>query len=456
MVIRQNSFTGISPRTDPTLLPETGATVAHNCRLKSGKIDPLREPLAVTDMYIHPENGLTDVCQAKTLHLWKRSLIRKDFLAWPGIVHVAPSNIFNDSRFRIFVTGETGVGSGDHTNQPCAYITDTTGLIFDRHSLCKETLPAPVVYLQSAVEDPINLRYTTFFQTWVDEYGYESGASMPSQEIVYNDGMTIVVESCDSPTDSVKRRIYKAVAGTATDTIQFVHEQSRIGGGVFLQTSFTVKDEDTGELLPNITSVPEELNWMTAMPGNFYAGVIRTEPREVCFSSIGLPTSWPLDFRYSIRDEIIGFGVSGNTLFVLTRGYPWAITGTSPDSMSASQIASPQACISERSICSYSGSVFYVSQDGICVVSESSASVTVITKAYFDKQTWSALNPQSAIMVCYDNALMVWFTLADGSHKNYMIDFDDGGGLVITTHDDYADAAFADVESDNLYMMRKV
>ena len=80
-----------------------------------------------------------------------------------------------------------------------------------------------------------------------------------------------------------------------------------------------------------------------------------------------------------------GIAVAGNTAFILTKGYPWAISGTDPNGMTAAQIVSEQACVSARSICTHEGRVFYASQDGICVLAEDSLNATVITRGDWDK-----------------------------------------------------------------------
>lgn len=319
--------------------------------------------------------------------------------------------------------------------------------------------------------DIANLRYAYFFQTWVDEYGYESGMSAvltkkdkngndtgEMVEIQYNDGNSITwagIKAANIPDQVVKRRLYKTIAGSSesTDSIKFVYEQSMVDGEFDDKPGIIVKDEDTGEVTSSITSIPADLIWMKDMPGNFYVGFLRSNPRQVCFSDVNLPTSWPDAYKYSIRDFAIGIAVAGNTAFILTTGYPWAISGSDPNGMTAAQIVSEQACVSARSICTLEGQVYYASQDGICVLSESSLNAPVITRAYWDKASWAKLNPSSCIMKSYDNALFCWFTLADGTHDAYIIDFDTGGNPIITQHDDYASCAFTDVENDALYFV---
>ena len=452
--IRISSFSGIMPRVHPTLLPDGCAVKAHNCRLTSGKLSPLRQPLKATGFRIRMENGLAKIADANSLHLWKRPGGVKEFLAWPGIVKVAQGNIADDALRRVFVTGATGIG-GTGANQPCAYISARTGTAFTRHTLIKNPLGEPDVVLSvggAANED--NLRYTVFFQTWADQYGYESGASDPSDELEYNDGDEVTIGAESAPTGSVLRRIYKVVSGTETERIQFVAEQAR-AGDQFLELTLKVKDEDAGEVLQMIVSPPSDLSGMTYVPGNYYAGFSASKLRTVMFSDVNRPTSWPDAYQYDIRDDIVGIAVVGNTVFALTSGNPWKLTGTAPESMSAAVIAAPQACVSVRSICVLAGAVFYASQDGICMLSEDTGGATVITEKFFAKDDWAALNPSTCIMEAYDGALFCWFTLASGVRQGYIIDLGEGEKAV-TTHDEQAKAVCYDGETDSFYYVREV
>lgn len=466
--VKLDQFAGLQPRLDPTSLGDYQATIAQNCRLHTTKLNPIQKARNVTDFPVRIEGGLTDIGDAKTIAIWTRGNGIRDVIAWPGIVTVAPSNIFDDNRYRLFISGETGVSDKENgENQPAVLVSSLDGKTYDRHRIHIEVPPAAEVENEVAFSelDVANLRYAYFFQTWVDEYGYESGMSAVATndkgemvEIQYNDGdkikwVGIAAESI--PDQIVSRRLYKTIAGSSesTDSIKFVCEQKMVDGSFADKTSIIVKDEDTGEIISSITSIPADLVWMLDMPGNFYVGFLRSNPRQVCFSEVNLPTSWPDAYRYSIRDYAIGIAVAGNTAFILTTGYPWAISGTDPNGMTAAKIVSEQACVSARSICTLEGRVYYASQDGICVLSESSLNSTVITRAYWDKVSWAKLNPATCIMKSYDNALFCWFTLADGTHDAYIIDFDTGGNPIITQHDDYASCAFTDVENDALYFV---
>ena len=464
--IKTDSFSGIMPRVHPTLLPDGCAVKAHNCRLYSGKLSPLRQPLKVSGKRIRLENGLDKIANASSLYLWRRGDNIEEFLAWPGIVKVAQGNIADDALDRIFVTGETGIG-GTNLNHPCAYIASVSGTSFTRHSLVKTSLAAPVIKVAPANADTANTRYTFFFQTWVDAYGYESGASPASHEgdentdgsTEYNDGDEITFDAVDKPagSDARYRRIYKVVTGLETESIQFIKEQEIAGKG-FGECTIKLKDEDAGEVMPMLQSPPEDLSWITYVEGSYYAGFSPSRRRTVMFSDVNKPTSWPDAYMVDVRDDIVGLAVTGNTVWVMTKGYPWALTGTSPEAMTPSVLSSPQACASSRSICVMDGSVFYASQDGICMLSQSSGYpllVPVITEKFFGKREWEALNPSSCIMDTYDGALHAWFTLDNGLRQGYVIDLGEGVSA-ITTHDEQAKAVLYDANSDGLYYVRGI
>lgn len=463
--IKVDTFGGILPKIHPTLLPDGCAIKAHNCFLKSGKLVPLRQPLKVAGMRIRMENGLSEIADAKTVYLWHRGDV-DEMLAWPGIVKVAPSNIADDEYHRLFVSGETGVGV--HGTDPCVYFASTSDTGIVRYSIVKERLPEPVATADAPSEEEQNIRYTVFFQSWVDAYGYESGANVVSGEMVldtetssykakgevaYVDGAIVTVNATPAPINAVKRRIYKVVSGTESESIQFVVEQEVISG-TFPDYSFRVLDEDAGEVMPMLVSASSDLVNITTVPGGFFVGFRKSNLREIRFSEVSIPCSWPDAYAYSIHDDIVGVGVTLNSVFVLTRGMPWVVTGTAPESMSASVLASQQGCVSARSICVMDGSVFYVSADGVCMLQDNMSTVTVVTAGIFSKREWADFVPSSSMMIAYDGALHLWFpNMVDP--KGYIINFNDGKAAV-TTNDERAKAVCVDPVNDKLYFVREV
>lgn len=451
-----DNFGGIAPRVHPTLLSSNMAVRAHNCLLKSGKLVPIRQPAKIQEIPIRYENGIAQISDSRTLYLWHKADGTKEFLIWPGNVWVAESNLSQDVNSRIFISGDTGVNG----NHPCVYIAKDNGGI-DVHDMVKESLPPPVLgdidsttgqIVSHVPSDEVNEKYTAFFQSWVDEYGYESGLSNVSDEVVYTNKDTLVLDRCDAPELAVARRIYQVVSGTESENIQFIFEQKKIGNSsYFARTTVLLNDENAGEIVSTFMSPQEDLEMICKVPNGFYAGVLRSNKREVRFSEIGNPSQWPDAYTTSIFDDIVGLGITLNTVFVLTKGKPWAITGTAPESMTASVLASPQGCVSQKSICVYNGAIFYISEDGICMLQDSTDTVSVITDKMFSKREWQKFNLRAGKMVAYDNALYVWFDNAE----SLVINMQDESSVSITTHDEKSFGAICvDAIDDKMYFVR--
>lgn len=486
--IRIDQFHGISPRTHPTLLADGMATVAHNCRLKSGKLAPLRMPVRMGALPVSLEGRISQISEANSLVLWRHGGT-SEFLAFRGLVDSAGGNVADDAFDRIFLTGETCCSWNGHENVPVVYLRSVTanGAKTVRHPIPKKPLPPPEAKLvteNGAPTDPDNVRYTFFFQTWVDPYGYESGASERSlnwnpnangigkgaytkDDLEYNDGDHVAIGALtdaevpegggtvNAPTPGYRRRIYKVVAGGESGSIRFVAEYDT---DPWSAKTVRVKDEDAGEVMPQVESIPHDLVNMVYVPGGFYAGFSPSSPKTVMFSAVGVPTSWPTDYRYDLRDNVVALAVSTNTVFALTDGFPCVLTGTSPDAMTVSMLAGPAACVSKRSVCLYKNAVCYASNVGVCMVASSADAGTVVnnlTEKVFTKEQWQALNPKDCLMGQHDGALFCFFTLDDEAktRKGIVIDLLESENAV-TTHDEQSSCLCVDAATDELYFVR--
>ena len=520
MPIRVDRFSGIQPKVHPSLLQDAMAQTAHNVKLDNGKIVPLRMPSIVDGVAILMENGLADIADAYTMHVWKKYDGDPEVVLFPGMTWMAPGNIADDDRTRVIVSGDTGEGRGT----PLVYMRDGNSVV--RHPICKNPPDKPscrrnggviekfdaitmkgwltcaelnakasaavkpakgdtyyasdagtvgsgsseinpasgdqVVWLGSAwgFYDSAafaNLRYTYFFATWVDEYGYESPVSEPSDEITYNDGDTITFDGIGGvPDDADLVRIYKVVTGTETGRIQFVAEFKADAA----RESFavTVKDEDAGEVLTEIVSPPEDLRCIQEVPGDFYCGFSPSRPKTVMFSDVGLLYSWPDGYRYDIADNVVCLAVTSNTVFVMTDGWPYVISGTAPDGMSVTKLAGPSACVSPRSVCVYRNAVYFASNEGLMTIYNSANAGTVcenLTLNIFTKDQWQKFNPSSCICAQHDGALHLFFTDLSGRHHGLRIGIADGTSAV-TTHDEVAKCACVENKGDRMFFVREV
>lgn len=447
--IQLNNFGGIIPRIHPTLLPYNCATKAHNCKLKNGKLVPIKKASMVKDdlLYFIGDDSFekTDV---STAFPWNVKNLTT-FLLFKGIVDIAKPNFYSEDKPRLFVTGETDI-DGD---QPIVLWKD--GRDIEMMSLYKKDPPELYVENNSSHDsNEDNLKYTYFFQTWVDELGYESGCSKPSNEVVYVDGDSITISAWINPPEkAIKRRIYKVVSGLETDgNIQFVKEQWK-GDTKFYSNTFQIKDEDAGEIMPMITSIPEDLQGMCFVSGGFYVGYCRSDLRKVRFSEIGLPNSYPEEYSYEVDEDIVGLAATQSNVWVLTKGHPYVISGSSPESMIVTKIPAMQGCIAKRGICILDGSVFYISHDGICMLTEGNGTVEVVTNDYFTKEQWNEIVDENTIMIAYDSALFVWGK-KDLDVGGFRIEFLDKTSA-ITTFDYKTQCVCVDAVSDKMYFINK-
>jgi hypothetical protein len=478
--VKIDTFGGIAPRQHPTLLADGMAVTAHNCRLKTGKLVPLREPQLVEGPNILMENGLADIADAESMHVWRRADGAFDFILFPGVTWSAPGNIAADDLTRIVVSGETGVSfvepdgdSGTKTtlNTPVVYMRDPeTGKVI--YPIAKNPIGYPVVSRTDGPIDPTeaNIRYTRFFFTWVDKYGMESPVSEPSRnagtppvddDLQYLDGDSIqFAKPTNLPPLYVAIRVYKVVAGAQEGRVQFVYEISKtqietLSADYF---SFTVKDEDAGEIMPEIEAPPADLSCIHDVPGAFYCGFSPSMPKTVCFSDVDLLYSWPVAYRYDVADNLVALAVTSNSVFALTEGWPYVLSGTAPESMSVAKLAGPAACVSPRGVCVYRNAVYFVSNQGLMAIFNSADAGTVcqnLTDKIFTKDQWLALNPSSCVMGQHDGALFLYFTLADGTHKGLTIDLMDDMKIAVTTHDEAATCLCVDVKEDKMYFVRE-
>lgn len=501
--VKIDQFHGIAPRMKSEFLADGMAVTAHNCRLKNGKLVPLRNPKMVQDVPILMENGLNDIADALTMHFWEKQDGSGEFLLFPGMTWMADGNLADDDRTRVIISGETGVKwtkAGDNRifdDVPALYYRNANGAR-RIYSLPKNEPPTPCVFRakdRTSPPEPLDaskdVRYTYFFLTWVDEFGYESPVSEPSRtwhdvddthtepyyeqgDTQYNDGDTITIDwrmtgfdwgDQDSYPQLAKVRVYKVVTGTEEGRIQFIAEFAKSDLPIEPSSStapwissFTVKDEDAGEVLMEIEGMPPDLKCVINVPGAFYAGYSPSKTKTVCFSEVDLLYSWPTAYQYDVTDNIVALASTSNTVFVLTDGWPYVLSGTAPEAMTVTKLAGPAACVSPRGVCVFKNALYYVGHQGLMTIYNSADAGTVcanLTDKIFTKDQWQAKNPSSCVMGQYDGALFLFFESADGTkHEALTIDLTEQMDAV-TTNEEVAKCLCTDNKTDKMYFVRE-
>lgn len=172
--------------------------------------------------------------------------------------------------------------------------------------------------------------------------------------------------------------------------------------------------------------------------------------RTVYLSEPNLPHAWP--HQYPIDYSIVGIAVFGQTVAVLTDGYPFLLQGADPAAMTPTKLEVPQACASKRSIVETGDGVIYASPDGLVSLG---AGINVITEGIFSRDQWQAFVPSSMECYLYNRRIHVFYTAAGNTRGCLIFDLS-GQGAALTTSDIAASTAitagYYNAKTDLLYL----
>ena len=286
----------------------------------------------------------------------------------------------------------------------------------------------------------------TYVNSWDEESTpYAETDMTPSTEDVYP-GESVVLTMPAAPSGSfnvTKKRIYRSATGTTNTSYFFVAE---VAVAVTSYTDSKAGDE-LNEVLPSLTWVqpPSTLKGLVGMANGVMVGF---SGNDVYFSEPFRPFAWPVQYMQTVGWPVVGIGVIDTTVVVLTKGRPYFIQGSHPDSMVMIEADVNQACLSKRSIVSMGNYVFYTSPDGLVALAPGGSSV--VTQSMFDKYTWQALNPADMVGCMYENKYIGFFDTSSGN-GGFVYD------MVAKTwnfHNLYATGAYNDLKNDALYIIK--
>jgi len=251
-------------------------------------------------------------------------------------------------------------------------------------------------------DDKTQVQYSTsYVYTFVSAYGEEGPPSAASTVFDKVDGQTVTVSNMSTSagsgagrtnTNITHKRIYRSNTGSNTTAFQFVAE-------VTLATTTYADSKDNSalaELIPSTywigppnevtADYPEgSMQGLTAMPNGIFAGFTG---KRICFSEPYLPHAWPVAYRATIEETIVGIKMAGQGLVVATEGTPYIVAGTDPQSMSLARVEAAQACLSKTSLVDMGASVLYAGADGLVAVAGSQ--VEVVTEGLISPEQWRA------------------------------------------------------------------
>ena len=232
-----------------------------------------------------------------------------------------------------------------------------------------------------------------YVYTYVTEYGEEGPPSEPSELVDIDPESPVTVSGLSgAPTGNynvTKIYLYRSATGSGATAFQFVKE-AQIGVSTI---SDNVPQSSLGELLPSTDWLqpPSDLQGLRLMANGIAIGW--SQEKTICFSEPYMPHAFPAGARLTVDYPVVGIGVFGQSAAILTKAYPYIVTGFDPKSMTVAKLPLEQACVSKRSIVETGDGIMYASPDGLVLIAP--GGTRVVTNGILSQDQWQAYNPSS-------------------------------------------------------------
>ncbi|WP_422932563.1 hypothetical protein [Sphingobium cupriresistens] len=399
------------------MLGNSNAQHARAVKLEDGTLAPLRAKQLVETL----------PAPAQTIYL-----NGDDWLSWALPVNVAPAPIAAN---RLYITGDGApkiLANGD-----------TYALAVPA------PLAAPAVSLVSGTPDPDLSSTILYCYTWVTAFDEESEPSVLSNALLWSPGHQVNVTGFSAvPAGRAinRMRIYRSQTSALGETILYLIHERAAAPGDFLDD---VDANPIEEQLPSVdyNPPPAGLTGLVAMPNGMMAAFVG---KSLYFCEPYRPHAWPEKYILSADYEIVGLGVFGSSLAVMTTGQPYIVSGTAPDTMSMEKLELSLPCVAARGIVDLGFSVAYPSPDGLVVISSSGAQL--VSRNLITRDQWQRLVPSSFVAGLFSGRYLASYD-ADGDVAIIVIDLT-GEQPFITRSPEYADAMFTSIETGALYLLQ--
>jgi len=245
----------------------------------------------------------------------------------------------------------------------------------------------------------------TYVYTYVSALGEEGPPSPVSLVVKALDGDAIEVTGIELPPtdgyDITQIRLYRTSSTLAGTEYQFVKEFD-----VATSVTESVKQANLGEIISTTTwdGPPAGMQGITEMPNGMMVGFVG---RTIHMSEPYFPHAWPPEYDQAIDYDIVGLAAFGNSVVVLTEGFPYVLTGAHPRNVNIRPYKIKQACVSAESVAADKDRVIYASPDGLMEIGVNGAKL--ITEPYVLKDEWAAYSPTTMVGEFHDGKYFGFF-----------------------------------------------
>ena len=235
------------------------------------------------------------------------------------------------------------------------------------------------------------------------------------------------------------------IDGTAFKTYVSDGSVTQVAGASYTDG---VASANLGEVLPTTTFDPpnQTMVGIKEHPAGFLVGFFG---KTVAFSEPGAPHAWPIEYRLVANHDIVGLGIFGNTVAVVTEGWPYLVIGSDPSAMTMVELEIEQSCVAKRGIVDFGAAIAYPSPDGLILVRGSG--VQNVTGSIFTRDQWQALSPSSFIAFNWEQQYLCFYD--DGTTTRAFIVDPFAPEFGVRYVNKYATGGYKDIEEDLLYLI---
>ena len=311
-----------------------------------------------------------------------------------------------------FLVAETSATREEHID----YTTDKE--IIDEEKFGSGTGAALTssIVLDIVRSDPKVTR--AYLYTVLNNFSEESAPSEPVVEEGYDDDTWILGNLGTTPEDIeeynlVKYVIYRTVTGSSGAADYFYVGEADITDTEYVDAS------KTGEVSLNDpletyqwTLPPDDLIGFTLHPNCFFVGFVG---KELYFSAPYHPHAWPSNYVISTEHEIVGVGIFGSSVAVITKGHPYVCVGIRPEALSLTKYQSAEPCTHFRGIVPVQGGIIFPTFNGLKLMS--ATGVTELSKQFLTRDEWQNIDYDN-IFASRFNTKYIGFYAAEDPEDN--------------------------------------
>ena len=280
--------------------------------------------------------------------------------------------------------------------------------------------------------------------TYVSAYGEESAPGTVSDAVeLFSDSDVPSLSFGDTGgfgnVNITTRRIYRT-ASSSDSTSFYLCGEIPVTNGNFTDT---LTDAELGAELStqDYDKPPEDMQGIILTS---FGVVVGYTGNTIVPSEAALPYAYPVAYRQSVPDTIMGLAETAGGIVIVTDNKPAIMTGAMPDAFTITVLDAPYPCVSKHSIVDMGESVMYASHEGLVSVSQSGAKL--LSQPFLSREYWQSLKPST--MKAY-RASDYYIAFFDNS-RGCMVDMRSGDFVEL---DFYADAAYFDGPTGELYVL---